>query len=377
MQSADTVIVGAGIAGLATAYHLARRGARRVLVLEREDAPGLHSSAKSAAILRTAVPEAAVAELTRRSARALREPPADLPGAGDGPFVDASGLILLAGAAGAPALERMIAGSGAAGDARSLAAADLRALAPEIRVDHGAGGRAWLFPAEGRIAFERLLPALAAGARAAGAEVRTGAGVAAVELAGGRVVGVRLADGVRVGAERVVLAAGAWAGALGAAAGSAVRLEPTRRHLAVAFLPAPSRADAPIVWDLDGGVYLRPERGGWMVCVCDQSPAPDPDRLEPEPEVVAALHAAAARYLGTDPARADVWCGLRTMTADDEFAIGPDPDVTGLFWVAGLGGAGMGAGWAAGDLAAGMLTGERDPLDVALAPARLAARGLH
>jgi len=54
-----------------------------------------------------------------------------------------------------------------------------------------------------------------------------------LELADGRVVGVACADGTRLAAGTTVLAAGAWAGALGRAAGSRVELRATRRHLMV------------------------------------------------------------------------------------------------------------------------------------------------
>ena len=85
----------------------------------------------------------------------------------------------------------------------------------------------------------------------------------------------------------------------------------------------------------------------------------------------------AARVLSkscTDARTAHYWCGLRTLTADDRFAIGPDPDLAGLFWVAGLGGHGMGCGPEVGRLAAALLAGEsgEDPLLHALDPARLA-----
>jgi glycine/D-amino acid oxidase-like deaminating enzyme len=280
-------------------------------------------------------------------------------------------MVLLTGLAGAAALERMVHASGDLGE--PLDADRLAALAPEFRHPHGADVRAWWFPREGRIDFERLLSGLARGARAAGAEIRTHARVDALltEDAGGPVVGVRLDSGETLRGARVVLAAGAWAGALGAAVGSRVALEPTRRHLMIAHLPAAARADAPILWDLDAGFYARPERGGWLVCLCDESAVPDPDALAADEGVLARLREITSRFLGAAPRSDESWSGLRTMTADDEFAIGPDPDVNGLFWVAGLGGAGMGAGWAAGDLAARLLGGEMPALAASTAPRRL------
>jgi D-arginine dehydrogenase len=73
------------------------------------------------------------------------------------------------------------------------------------------------------------------------------------------------------------------------------------------------------------------------------------------------------------PARLEhLWCGMRTLTGDGRFAVGPDPDVEGLFWVAGLGGHGMCVGAEVGHMAARLLAGGApDELARACDPARL------
>lgn len=370
MGGARILIVGGGIAGLATAYHLARRGERGVVLLERDAALAQRSSAQSAAILRTSGGSPAVGTLARESAAFLRRPP---PGFGDGgPLVDDRGLVLCAGPAGAAALAREAAPAVAAGGVRALEPGELGRLVPDLRTPHGRDVAAWLFADGGRIDVDRLVGALAAAARAGGVELVLGARVAELELREGRASGVRLADGARLAAERVVLAAGAWAGALGSAAGSRVDLRPTRRHLLVALGSAPARSGAPIVWDVERGFYARPERGGWLLCACDRDDVADPDRLAADPAVLAALREKASLYLDlARDGREEAWAGLRTLTADGSFAIGPDPDVDHLFWVAGFGGAGMGAGIGAGRLAAALLAGAGDALATAVAPGRL------
>ena len=57
------VIIGAGFAGAATAYHLARRGAEGILVLEQEPTAGAHSSGRNAAMVRQIVSDEAVGRL--------------------------------------------------------------------------------------------------------------------------------------------------------------------------------------------------------------------------------------------------------------------------------------------------------------------------
>ena len=70
---ADVVVIGAGFVGIATALHIARLApGRTVILLEREAAPGLHSSGKNAAMIRQVTSEETVSELARRGAEAIR-----------------------------------------------------------------------------------------------------------------------------------------------------------------------------------------------------------------------------------------------------------------------------------------------------------------
>ena len=48
----DVVLVGAGLAGATTAWHLAKRGVREVVLLEKEVVPGVHSSGRNASMIR-------------------------------------------------------------------------------------------------------------------------------------------------------------------------------------------------------------------------------------------------------------------------------------------------------------------------------------
>jgi len=66
--------------------------------------------------------------------------------------------------------------------------------------------------------------------------------------------------------------------------------------------------------------------------------------------------------------------GIRTRTSEGRFGKGPDGDVAGLFWAAGLGGHGRMCGAAAGGIAAVVLVGEAldDPAAAACDPGRLA-----
>ena len=64
------------------------------------------------------------------------------------------------------------------------------------------------------------------------------------------------------------------------------------------------------------------------------------------------------------------------MSEDGSFVIGADPDVSGLFWAAGLGGHGMLASPVVGEIASAILAGEdlADPAAAACDPARVGSK---
>jgi D-amino-acid dehydrogenase len=178
----------------------------------------------------------------------------------------------------------------------------------------------------------RLLLGLADRVRSAGVEVRTGREVRRIELQDGRFTGVHLDDGERVGADRAVLAAGAWT-------------TPLARSIGVRI---PMQAGKGYHLELDG-VSARPA----TACVLAETfvavtPLGDGLRLAGTVELsglnlrrnekrIAMLSHGARRYI-RDLDRAHVrstWCGLRPMTGDGLPVIGWAPGIRGIFVVTG------------------------------------------
>jgi len=366
------VIIGGGVAGAATAYFLARGGARDVVLVERAHQLGTESSGKNAAILRTLTGDPVTDALARRGKQFLCSPPR---GFAEHPLVDPCGLVLTADAAGADELRAWFGTGGRAAGGQPLEPERVRALVPHLGPSPEA---AYAFPAEGRIDVAALMEGLERGARAGGVAIETGAEVTELVARRGRVAGVRLAGGAELAAERTVLAAGAWVVGLARRAGSRIELRPTRRHLLVTAPDPAVDPRWPVLWHHGDSFYARPESGGMLLCGCDQSPV-DPDHCTVDADVREAIAAKVARYLPglADAGAAHFWAGLRTFAADHRFVVGPDPDLEGLEWVAGLGGHGMVCGAAVGELAAGALLdpARRDgPLARSLDPARLVPR---
>ena len=221
------------------------------------------------------------------------------------------------------------------------------------------------------------------GARARGVEVRTDCEV--LEVEGGSPFRVRTSRG-ELSARTLVDAAGGWAEEVARRAGvEPPSLVPFKRHLFVLDLPdapvlsrRPGGTPAidpswPFVWDLDRDFYFRPESGGLLFSVCDEERGSSRTSLE-ETVTPGIDELVAERIFRCLPRLRDarvrrVWSCFRTKAPDGRFVIGPDPEIEGLHWVAGLGGHGMGCSWEVGRLAAAALLGAQP--EPAFDPARL------
>lgn len=350
LDTVDILIVGGGIAGLATAAALVDRGVGSIALLDRELVPGFHASGHNAGIARALTGRIEHSRLALEGRSRLAE-------AG---LLEPTGGLLLAEAA----------------DALDPLEAEAAALGVEARRGEG-GGEPGLraaahlrIPGDGVIDIHGLLGLCARRARAGGAALHYGQEVTAVHP---DAEGFTVEAGDRtIRAGTLVNAAGAWAAELGRQAGGLdLALRPLRRHLAWSDHPFGAR---PWAWWVDRPFYARAESGGTLMCPCDeaevplpapgQQPATDPAQLESLGELAATL---APDLMEARPVRA--WSGLRTFSPDRRFVLGRDLRNPRLVWAAALGGHGMTTGLAVGRrVAEAILDGRED----ALSPARFA-----
>ncbi len=348
MERAEILIIGGGIAGLSTAFHLARAGRGDVVLAEREDLPGFYASGHNAGIARQLTGRAEHTALTVRGRDRLAEA---------GLMTVTGGYLLGAEPGGAGALAREAAAFGL--DVRLTPGSPF----PDLRA-----AEALHIPSDGAIDVDALLRACAEGARAGGARLRFGCQVRALQPeADGFTVDL---DGGPLRVGRIVNAAGGWAGEVGRWAGGLdLAFQPLRRHLV--WSRTPYAADRPYVWWADRPLYLRPESGGVLFCACEEQPVVPPGRGVQPPVDPSMLESLSASLRDLAPAFGEasvdrLWCGIRTFAPDRRFVLGPDPVNPRLFWVAGLGGHGMTSGLAVGELAAralleGASTGALEP----------------
>jgi glycine/D-amino acid oxidase-like deaminating enzyme len=367
MISCDYIIIGAGFAGAATAYHLACRGVTDVMVLEQEAVAGFHSSGRNAAMIRQCVSDSALARLTRDGAAFLRQQPAGWPS----PVAfKQSGSLLLGTGEG---WEKLIADAELG---RNLGV-DVLLWSPEQAKNHvpalrGAefDGAIWC-PTDGVIDVHALLSGYLKVAVGRGARIRYGCQVRSIRATGSDSVEITTQD-ERFHARVVINAAGAWANTIGAMVGAMqLPLHPCRRHLFVSPPLSWVRPSWPFVWDVSHDIYFRPEGGGLLLCACDQ------EEMAPgDPPVDAAVRELLAEKIQSYiPGLAEVsinkgWAGFRTLSSDGRFVIGWDPVVKRLFWVAGLGGHGVTTSASVGAMAADLILGAPGKEDDVFSPKR-------
>ncbi|MFA9200389.1 MAG: NAD(P)/FAD-dependent oxidoreductase [Cypionkella sp.] len=344
-DSYSIAVIGAGIAGASLAAELAAHGARRIVVLEGEDRPGYHTPGRSAAFWEECYGGPDVVPLTLASGPWLRA----------NGFLSPRGALYVGREADEPALDgfmQRFAGSGV--HIERLGADALARRLPGVRP--GWTGAVWE-PACADIDVAALHQHYLAAASRGGAELRTRTRVVAAERSG---AGWRLATerGETIAAEVLVNAAGAWADPLAELAGAhALGIQPLRRTVAQLRTDPPPPADLPLVLDIAGRFYFKPESGRLWLSPHDEEPT-DPCDAAPEELAVAEAidrfeQVVDWRVLAVERK----WAGLRSFAPDRLPVYGFDPRVGGLFWFAGQGGYGIQTAPAAARLAAQLLLG--------------------
>lgn len=321
----DVAIMGGGFAGCATAWALASRGIRSV-VLEREPELGRYASGRGAGLGRQLAEDDHTTTLTIRGAELLRAhfPELWLPTGGVLGFDDpnhARSYVERAARFGVAHAE--------------ISAEAVRGMWPVL--DRLAVSAAIQVQGDGVIDVRGLLDRLAE-------RVEPVRGAEVTRIEEGEVTTTRGTISARV----VVDASGAWAGQLT----GDPPLEAYRRHLFV--LEAAAAVDTPFLWHLGHEeLYVRPDRRGVLASACDGAvSAPGDHQVTAEGE--AGLR---ARLREAAPGWAEIplvagWACQRSFAPDRRMRLGRDPHRSWLVWAAALGGHGATAALAVGEAVA-------------------------
>ncbi|HUH83336.1 MAG TPA: FAD-binding oxidoreductase [Stellaceae bacterium] len=360
-MATDFLVLGAGMAGACAGYFLADHG--KVVLLEKEETPGYHSTGRSAALYTEAYGNAAIRALTVASGAFFRAPPA---GFADAPLLRPRGVLTAATADDEEAFAEAVALAQRFAPVRVLERREALALCPVLREDWVVRGM--FEPGAMDMDVHAIHQGFLRGIRAKGGGIVTAAAPKRIERRGG-LWQVATPAGA-FAAPMLVNAAGAWADAVAEAAGvPPVGLVPKRRTAMIVAGPALPFADWPLVVDVASSFYFKPESGRLLLSPADETPVP-PQDVQPEEIDVALAVARVMQATALEIDRIDrKWAGLRTFAPDETLVLGPDPAMPGFLWMAGQGGYGIQTAPAAGAALAALAT------EKAL-PAALTALGL-
>ena len=365
----DFAIVGAGIAGATLAARLA--DGARVLLLEREEQPGYHSTGRSAAMFMESYGAPQARALTRAS-RASYEALGVL---------GARGALYVAWRGQEQLLEQTLQSlrdTGAAVE-RLDAAATLQRV-PALRAEGLIG--AISEPEATDLDVHALHQQALRSARQHGCELWLRADVQRAEAlhdGAGRGWQVQCADGRSARCTVLVNAAGAWADTLAESAGlPGLGLQPCRRSALSFEAPGHEHRHWPTVAAIDESWYFKPDAGQLLGSPANADPVPPHDVQAEELDIATAIERIEAHTTLRIRRPRRVWAGLRTFASDGELVIGFDPrsDLAraGFFWLAAQGGYGIQSAAGAAMLAESLLRGR--PLPAALRGAAVQAQAM-
>jgi D-arginine dehydrogenase len=337
VEKFDVLIIGSGFAGAATAFHLSEIYQGSILVVDQEQVPGVHASGRNASLVLQSVADPAIRGVVAASTREYARLRSEL-------GFRRTGSLLL-GTQGRLAAVRET----------DLVESSLRepdAVRPRVPLLEGHVFEAALeTPGDGVIDIWALLQHYLAGARSRGVKVRLSCGVQ--RISGRGPFRVETSRGP-LEVAHLINAAGAWAGRVAAMAGASRQpLRPWKRHLLVLKGIDGVDPDWPFVWSLEPEFYFRPDGQGLLFSLCDEEEDSSLETLVSEGISERAAELVWKELPAMREARErDVWSCFRTRAPDSRFVIGWDPGCEGFFWVAGLGGHGVGSSWEVGRIAA-------------------------
>ena len=357
---AQVVIVGGGVIGCSTAYHLTRRGVADVVVLE-QGALTCGTTWHAAGLVTQLRATYSLTRLATYSARLFEQLEDET---GQSPGYRTQGSITVAD--NPERWEEVLRGASMGRlvgvETRVLDLDELAERWPLIRTDDLVG--ALLVERDGQLSPVDVTMALARGARSRGAAIHEGVAVTGLMTGGGRIRGVRTTGG-DIETDTVVLATGMWTRQLAATIGVNVPLQACEHFYVVTEPLEGVDATTPVLRDPGNYTYFKEETGKIMAGFFEPrgkiwhlDGVPPDSAFVQLPEDWEHVGPIYERSIHRVPALGD--CGIQLLfggpeafTPDGVFYLGEAPEVDGCFVAAGFNSIGVqtsgGVGWVLAD----------------------------
>ncbi len=368
---AAVIVVGGGVMGCSTLYHLAKEGVSDAILLERNQLTSgttWHSAAQVRALRSTRN----LTELIRYSVSLyarLEEETGQATG-----WINKGSLSIAASPARMTHIRRQESLAHLFGvDAQSIPAGEVKERWPLINAEDVLGA-VWS-PGDGRVSPSDLCAALVKGAKSRGAKIFEETAVTGILTEAGKVVGVETAGGV-IGCDAIALCTGLWSRDAARMAGVQVPVWPCEHFYLLTKPIAGISGNLPTLSDHDSHLYLRDDSGGLLVgCFEPLGKAIDPARLGEdfafqllpedwdhfEPMMINALH----RLPVLETAEVKTLLnGPESFTPDGSFLLGESAETRGLYLGCGMNSVGVATGGGAGMALAKCIAQGAMPMDL-------------
>ncbi|MFC6445750.1 GcvT family protein [Shinella zoogloeoides] len=368
---AGIVVIGGGIIGCSTAYHLARDHKADVVLLEQGTLTS-GSTWHAAGLVGQLRSSASITRVLKYSVDLYKGLEAET---GLATGWKMTGCLRLATNRDRwTEFRRLATTAGSFGvEMHLLTPQEVKAMWPLMEVDDLVGA-SWL-PTDGQASPSDITQSLARGARMHGAKIVENVRVIGFDMENGRIRRVRTTMG-DIACEKVVNCAGQWARQVGAMAGINVPLQPVKHQYIVTEKVPGLATDAPTIRDPDRRTYFKEEVGGLVMGGYEPNPQPwttgdvpddwayrlfDDDFDHFEQHMVQAIaRVPALEKVGVK----QMINGPESFTPDGNFILGVAPECANMFVGAGFNAFGIASGGGAGWVLAQWVVDGEAPLDL-------------
>ena len=368
---ASVVVIGGGVMGCSTLYHLAQAGVTDAILLERNQLTSgttWHSAAQVRALRSTRN----LTDLIRYSVSLyarLEEETGQATG-----WINKGSLSIATSEDRLIHIRRQEALAHLFGvRAQSIPVEEAKERWPLMNAEDVIGA-VWS-PDDGRVSPSDLCAALVKGARARGARIYENTGVTGILTGRGRITGVETNKGA-VRCDAIALCTGLWSRKAASMANVEVPVWPCEHFYLLTKPIGGIEGNVPSLSDHDGHLYIRDDSGGLLIgCFEPLGKAIDPDRLGEdfafqllpedwdhfEPMMMNALH----RLPALETAEVKMLLnGPESFTPDGSFVLGEAAETRGLFLGCGMNSVGVATGGGAGMALAHCIIHGRTPMDL-------------
>lgn len=350
-NTADIVIIGGGVMGASALYHLAQRGVKNVLLLEKEEFFGTGATGRCAGGVRYQFSTEINVRLSLESLPMLERFKEEI--GQDVNYRQCGYLLVATNEKDAAAFRRNVELQNRLGVGTQLLGGDeVRARLPQMKFADALAGT--FHQKDGLVDPNSVVMGYISAAQRLGAKAIPQAEVTGVTVGGDKIEGVATRAG-SVKTRTVVNAAGPWAGVVCEMAGVRIPIVPIRRQMFTTTPMPDIPEDFPFVIDFGQSLYFHREGDGLLIGMSNQNEQPGFDQSVDEDFELVNLEAAAARLPLLERAgRVAHWAGLYETTPDAHPIFGKTP-VDGFTVVGGFSGHGFMHGPVAGKLMAELI----------------------